>query len=128
MVPGFDRLQFAEAHFRGDVDIEGWYTTLSTEFITGRPAGRRQQHPPSNGARRLRDHRCGIPAFALRDEVAACALEFESGEIGVYQLLASRRAAGLAALPLTRQHLHCGDANPAERVAWRSAAFQRAPL
>ena len=37
--------------------------------------------------------------------MAACALEFESGEIGVYQLLASKRSAGAAALPLTRQHL-----------------------
>ena len=37
--------------------------------------------------------------------MAACALEFESGEIGVYQLLASKRSIGAAALPLTRQHL-----------------------
>ena len=34
-----------------------------------------------------------------------CALEFESGEIGVYPLLASQRAAGATALPLTRRHL-----------------------
>ena len=38
--------------------------------------------------------------------MAACALEFESGEIGVYQVLASKRAGCLAALPLTRQHLY----------------------
>ena len=38
--------------------------------------------------------------------MAACALEFESGEIGVYQLLASKRTAGIAALPLTRRHLY----------------------
>jgi len=38
--------------------------------------------------------------------MAACALEFESGEIGVYQLLASKRTAALSALPLTRGHLH----------------------
>jgi cyclopropane-fatty-acyl-phospholipid synthase len=37
--------------------------------------------------------------------MAACALEFESGEIGIYQLLASKRAAGAASLPLTRGHL-----------------------
>jgi cyclopropane-fatty-acyl-phospholipid synthase len=38
--------------------------------------------------------------------MAACALEFESGEIGVYQVLASKRAGCAAALPLTRQHLY----------------------
>jgi len=38
--------------------------------------------------------------------MAACALEFESGEIGVYQLLASKRAADAASLPLTRGHLY----------------------
>jgi cyclopropane-fatty-acyl-phospholipid synthase len=38
--------------------------------------------------------------------MAACALEFESGDIGVYQLLASKRAAGAAALPLTRSDLY----------------------
>jgi cyclopropane-fatty-acyl-phospholipid synthase len=39
--------------------------------------------------------------------MAACALEFESGDIGVYQLLASKRAAGATVLPLTRRHLYC---------------------
>jgi cyclopropane-fatty-acyl-phospholipid synthase len=38
--------------------------------------------------------------------MAACALEFESGEIGVYQLLASKRTTGESALPLTRRHLY----------------------
>ena len=38
--------------------------------------------------------------------MAACALEFESGEIGVYQVLASKRAGGSASLPLTRRHLY----------------------
>jgi cyclopropane-fatty-acyl-phospholipid synthase len=38
--------------------------------------------------------------------MAACALEFESGEIGVYQLLATKRTTGLTALPLTRRHLY----------------------
>jgi cyclopropane-fatty-acyl-phospholipid synthase len=38
--------------------------------------------------------------------MAACALEFESGEIGVYQVLASKRAIGPASLPLTRGHLY----------------------
>lgn len=38
--------------------------------------------------------------------MAACALEFESGEIGVYQLLASKRSVGANALPLTRHHLY----------------------
>jgi len=41
--------------------------------------------------------------------MAACALEFESGEIGVYQLLASKRTSALPVLPLTRGHLYCSD-------------------
>ena len=38
--------------------------------------------------------------------MAACALEFESGEIGVYQILASKRALGSISLPLTRHHMY----------------------
>jgi cyclopropane-fatty-acyl-phospholipid synthase len=38
--------------------------------------------------------------------MAACALEFESGELGVYQVLASKRAAGSTMLPLTRRHMY----------------------
>ena len=38
--------------------------------------------------------------------MAACALEFESGEIGVYQVLASKRVAGGMSLPLTRRHIY----------------------
>jgi cyclopropane-fatty-acyl-phospholipid synthase len=38
--------------------------------------------------------------------MAACALQFESGEIGIYQVLASKRAAGVPDLPLTRRHLY----------------------
>lgn len=38
--------------------------------------------------------------------MAACALEFESGEIGVYQILASKRASGSTSMPLTRQHVY----------------------
>jgi cyclopropane-fatty-acyl-phospholipid synthase len=37
--------------------------------------------------------------------MAACALEFESGGTGVYQILASRRGAS-PALPLTRRDLY----------------------
>ncbi len=37
--------------------------------------------------------------------MAACALEFESGEIGVYQILASKRGT-TPTLPLTRRHLY----------------------
>ena len=39
--------------------------------------------------------------------MAASALEFESGEIGIYQVVASKRASGFASLPLTRRHLYC---------------------
>jgi cyclopropane-fatty-acyl-phospholipid synthase len=38
--------------------------------------------------------------------MAACALEFESAEIGIYQVLASKRAAGPAPVPLTRRHMY----------------------
>jgi cyclopropane-fatty-acyl-phospholipid synthase len=38
--------------------------------------------------------------------IAASALEFESGEVGIYQVLASRRETGSLKLPLTRQHLY----------------------
>ena len=38
--------------------------------------------------------------------MAACALEFESGEIGVYQVLGCKRGVGSSALPLTRRHLY----------------------
>ena len=38
--------------------------------------------------------------------MAACALEFESGEIGVYQVLASKRAGANASPPLTRRHVY----------------------
>jgi cyclopropane-fatty-acyl-phospholipid synthase len=39
--------------------------------------------------------------------MTACALQFESGEIGIYQVLANKRAVGAADLPLTRRHLYC---------------------
>lgn len=38
--------------------------------------------------------------------MTACALQFESGEIGIYQVLANKRAAGVPDLPLTRRHLY----------------------
>jgi cyclopropane-fatty-acyl-phospholipid synthase len=45
--------------------------------------------------------------------MAACALEFESGEIGVYQVLARKRTPG-AVLPLTRHYMY-----PAESTTKR---------
>lgn len=38
--------------------------------------------------------------------MAACALEFEAGEIGIYQILANKREIGQSCLPLTRQHIY----------------------
>ena len=38
--------------------------------------------------------------------MTACALQFESGEIGIYQVLANKRTAGVPDLPLTRRHLY----------------------
>lgn len=43
---------------------------------------------------------------AWRLYMAASALEFESGGIGIYQILASGRADGTCELPLTRRHLY----------------------
>jgi len=41
--------------------------------------------------------------------MTACALEFESGGIGIYQVLASKRAAGKPPLPLTRRDLYSAE-------------------
>ena len=38
--------------------------------------------------------------------MAACALEFESGHIGIYQILAGKRAPGSLPLPLTRRFMY----------------------
>lgn len=45
--------------------------------------------------------------------MAACALQFEAGEIGVYQVLAIKRAAGIWPLPPTRRDLYySGERSP----------------
>ncbi len=38
--------------------------------------------------------------------MAACALEFESGDIGIYQVLAAKRASGNLPVPLTRRYMY----------------------
>jgi cyclopropane-fatty-acyl-phospholipid synthase len=38
--------------------------------------------------------------------MAASAIEFEAGDIGIYQVLASKRAPGNLPLPLTRRYLY----------------------
>jgi cyclopropane-fatty-acyl-phospholipid synthase len=38
--------------------------------------------------------------------MAACALEFEAGGVGIYQVLASKRAPGSVPLPLTRRYMY----------------------
>ena len=38
--------------------------------------------------------------------MTACALEFESGDIGIYQVLAAKRARGNPPLPLTRRYMY----------------------
>ena len=51
--------------------------------------------------------------------MAACALEFESGEIGIHQILAARREGGPPPVPLTREHLYApsAQANSAQNPA-----------
>ena len=38
--------------------------------------------------------------------MTACALEFESGDIGIYQVLATKRAQGNLPVPLTRRYMY----------------------
>lgn len=38
--------------------------------------------------------------------MAACALDFEGGDIGIYQVLAAKRASGNVPIPLTRCYLY----------------------
>jgi cyclopropane-fatty-acyl-phospholipid synthase len=38
--------------------------------------------------------------------MSCCALDFEAGEIGVYQVLAVKRPASSHTLPLTRRHIY----------------------
>ena len=38
--------------------------------------------------------------------MAACALDFEGGDIGIYQVLAAKRASGNVPIPLTRRYLY----------------------
>ncbi len=44
--------------------------------------------------------------------MAASALEFEGGELGIYQILATKRSVGLTVLPLTRQHIYTESKQP----------------
>jgi len=42
--------------------------------------------------------------------MSAAAIDFESGQIGIYQVLASKRAATLPPTPMTRRHLYSDEA------------------
>ena len=46
------------------------------------------------------------PYRVWRLYMAACALSFEAGDVGVYQILAIRRAKGLSPVPLTRRDVY----------------------
>ena len=46
------------------------------------------------------------PTVSWRLYMTACALEFEAGPIGIYQILAGKRAAGNLPLPLTRRYMY----------------------
>ncbi len=105
-------------------EAEGWSKTLSTEFINryifpdGQIADVESLRPHyaltlRHWVSRLEQHHAEALRYVSESTyriwrlyMAACALEFESGEIGVHQILASKRAAGLTSLPLTRQHLY----------------------
>ncbi|MHB1198928.1 MAG: class I SAM-dependent methyltransferase [Polaromonas sp.] len=53
----------------------------------------------------------GEPTYRVwRMYMAACALEFESGGTGIYQILASRRNRGEWPVPLSRRDLYVGSA------------------
>ncbi len=51
--------------------------------------------------------------------MSCCALDFEAGEISIYQVLAAKRAAAGVRLPLTRRHLY--DEPPAQSPLSRTA-------
>jgi len=38
--------------------------------------------------------------------MAACAMEFETGELGIYQIIATKRQRGPAPVPLTRRYIY----------------------
>jgi cyclopropane-fatty-acyl-phospholipid synthase len=42
--------------------------------------------------------------------MSAAAIDFESGQIGIYQVLATKRGAALAPTPMTRRHLYSDEA------------------
>ena len=44
--------------------------------------------------------------------MAACALSFEAGDVGVYQILAARRAKGPHPVPLTRRDVYRQPVKP----------------
>ena len=44
--------------------------------------------------------------------MAACVLEFESGQVGIYQILASKRGSHHPQRPLTRHHLYSNWLRP----------------
>lgn len=44
--------------------------------------------------------------------MAGCALHFEEGDVGIYQILASKRAPGATPVPLTRRDLYSTASNP----------------
>ena len=58
--------------------------------------------------------------------MAACALQFETGEIGIYQVLANKRAVGKPKIPLTpASPLQPGEAMNARRIARAKSSFVR---
>ena len=69
--------------------------------------------------RRLEDHRhealqcVSEPTYRVwRFYMAACALSFEAGDAGVYQILAGRRVKGMHPVPLTRRDVYRQSVKP----------------
>ncbi len=61
-------------------------------------------------AREAASREVGEAAWRIwRLYMAACALEFEAGGIGIYQILASNRQRGAWPVPLTRTDLYHGS-------------------
>ncbi|MFO1468647.1 MAG: cyclopropane-fatty-acyl-phospholipid synthase family protein [Steroidobacteraceae bacterium] len=89
-------------------DSEGWHRNLSTEFINRYVFPDGQLDTIGNVVRAMERALQFVPEPTYRIwrlYMAACALEFESGGIGIYQVLASRRSGRLPGIPLTRHHL-----------------------
>jgi len=103
MIVRGDPLYFAEAYFCGDIEIADVESLRRHYALTLRHwVARLEQHHVQ-----AMTHVSESTYRVWRLYMAACALDFEAGELGIYQVLANKRTPGYAPTPLTRRHLYC---------------------